>query len=117
MKELNKYKGNVGEFKACEYLKKKKYKIIETNYKNLIGEIDIIAVKNKNLIFIEVKARETCAFGRPSEAVTFRKQQKIIKTAESFLKTYKKRYNNCQFDVIEVIGDEINHIENAFIQS
>lgn len=114
MKEFNKIKGDIGEIKACEYLKKHRYKILEKNYKNKVGEIDIIAMKKKILIFVEVKQRQTLEFGRPSEAVNEAKKHKIIKTAESFLKAYAGKYWGCQFDVIEVLGDEINHIENAF---
>ncbi len=114
MKVFNKIKGNIGEFNACQYLKNKKYKIIETNYRNNIGEIDIIAMKDKCLVFVEVKSRQTCQFGRPSEAVDRRKQRKIVLTAESFLKNSKLNYDGCRFDVIEVVDNEINHIENAF---
>lgn len=114
MKERNKVKGNIGEIKAGDYLKNKGYKILYTNYKNFIGEIDIIALKKSYLIFVEVKERETCAFGTPSEAVNFRKQNKIRKTAELFLCNYNNQYSGCRFDVIEILGDEINHIENAF---
>ena len=63
-KRLNKFKGGYGEEIATTYLKKKKYKIIEKNYANRIGEIDIIAEDKNVLVFVEVKARETLEFGR-----------------------------------------------------
>ena len=114
MKELNRVIGNSGESQALSYLTKKKYKILFTNYKNKIGEIDIIAKDKNYIVFVEVKKRETLAFGRPSEAVDQRKQQKIRLVAQGFLKQYKLFDNDCRFDVVEIIGEEINHIENAF---
>ena len=116
---FNKRLGNIGESLAVNYLKKNKYKIIQTNYKNKIGEIDIIAKKNDTLVFIEVKTRSSFAFGQPKEAITKNKVFKIKNTAISYLK-----YNNLfdkisvRFDCIEVLGDnldsEINHIKNIF---
>ena len=114
-KVKNKIEGNVGEIKAVNFLKKKKYKIITTNYKNKIGEIDIIAEKDDLIVFVEVKNRSTFAFGRPIEAVTLQKQNKIKKVAEIFLMINHIQYHNVRFDVIEVFDDFINHTENAFM--
>ena len=70
----NKQKGNIGEALAYNYLLKNGYKILETNYKTSIGEIDIIATNDENrIIFIEVKRRETAKFGYPREAVNYKK--------------------------------------------
>lgn len=114
MKELNKVLGVSGETLACNYLKKKGYKLIERNYKNKIGEIDIIASKKNMIVFVEVKTRETTMFGNPSEAVDYHKQNKIRKVSKRFLQENKLTDVPCRFDVIEVVGDKINHIENAF---
>ena len=114
MKELNKIKGDLGEKKAIEYLKKQKYKILETNYTCKLGEIDIIALKDKIIVFVEVKAREDLSFGRPCEAVTPHKQNKILSVAKYYLTLKGWVEENSRFDVIEVIDREINHIENAF---
>ena len=113
-KEFNKIKGDAGEILAQKYLKKQKYKILDTNYKNKVGEIDIIAQKNKMLVFIEVKARETLAFGRPCEAVNLHKQNKIRACAEIYILKNKLQSVAVQFDVIEILGEQINHIQNAF---
>lgn len=114
-KEFNKVEGLIGEFNATDYLKNKKFKILEQNHKNRLGEIDIIAERKNMIIFVEVKARSTLKFGRPSEAVDFRKQQKLRSVANLYLLQHQMMNRQCRFDVIEVIGDnEINHIENAF---
>lgn len=115
MKQFNKTKGNIGEQMAREYLEKKGYECVETNYRNQIGEIDII-VKDKNTyVFVEVKYKDSLLFGYPREMVTYQKQNKIRMTASVFLKQ-KKLYDQVgvRFDVVEVIGDRITHIENAF---
>ena len=111
---LNKRVGNIGEAKAVSFLKQKGYKIIELNYTNKIGEIDIIAKDKEVLVFVEVKARSSDKFGMGREAVNFRKQQKIRLVAQGYLK-YKKLFDvSCRFDVLDVMNDEITHIENAF---
>ena len=114
MKVLNKIKGDVGEAEAVNFLKKHKYKILETNYKNKIGEIDIIAQKGQTICFVEVKRRQTAEFGLPREAVDRRKQQKIAKTAQIFLLQKHLTEAEISFSVVEIMGQEINLIENAF---
>lgn len=114
MKFFNKVKGCYGETIAKEYLKTQKFKIIEQNYKNFCGEVDIIAKDGNTLVFLEVKSRETFLFGRPCEAVDRRKQNKIKKVALSYLKFKKLKNVDVRFDVIEILGDEVNYIKNAF---
>lgn len=106
--------GKTSEIKAVKYLKFKKYKIIETNYFFSGGEIDIIAKFKNTYIFIEVKARTTLKFGYPQEAVDRKKQANIKKGALYFLKQNRIFEYVARFDVIEILDDEINHIENAF---
>ena len=109
--------GKKNEIVAAEYLKKKGYKILEVNYKNKIGEIDIIAEAGKYIVFVEVKARLSRAFGDPLEAIDFRKQDKIRKIANLYLMTHKKMNRPCRFDAIAVLGNddsEIRHIADAF---
>lgn len=109
--------GKAGEIIACNYLKKKGYKILATNYKNLIGEIDIIAKDGKTLVFIEVKTRLTRAFGDPLEAINNKKQQKIRNVATLYLKERKMLNALSRFDAISILGlenPEIWHIVDAF---
>ncbi|MCD6193390.1 MAG: YraN family protein [Candidatus Aminicenantes bacterium 4484_214] len=111
--------GKQGEHLAVEYLKKKKYQIIERNYKFGRGEIDIIAQDKDTLVFIEVKTRKTTAFGFPEESVTPRKQSQIRKIAQGFLSQKKLPLKSIRFDVIAVelrsLEDyALHHIKNAF---
>ncbi|WP_066507262.1 YraN family protein [Abyssisolibacter fermentans] len=117
MKGENKQQGQIGEKLAVNFLKKKGYSILETNFTAKIGEIDIIAKDKDIIVFIEVKARRTDKYGRPSESVTPYKQRKIIKTALLYHSINKLCDVQFRFDVIEVFigqNDRINHIEDAF---
>lgn len=118
----NKQIGCAGEDYAADYLKKKKYKILGRNYRNKMGEIDIIAEKHGIIAFVEVKTRNKSPMVAPSYAVNKKKQEHIIKCSAYYLLTQKVKLQP-RFDIIEVIVDSktlklvsINHIENAFIQ-
>lgn len=110
----NKIIGDIGESLAINYLKEKKYKILEINFSNCIGEIDIIAKKNNNIIFIEVKNRSSIKFGLPRESVNWKKQQKIRNVALSYLKLKRLLNTSCRFDVIDILEGKITHIKNCF---
>lgn len=105
--------GKAGEEKAEKYLKNKKYKILEKNYRCLYGEIDIIAEYKKTLVIVEVKYRKNENYGKGYESVGYTKQQKIIKTTEYYINE-KSIKMPVRFDVISIDNDEITHIENAF---
>lgn len=106
--------GAKGEVKAKDYLIKLGYKILETNYSNKIGEIDIIAQDGQIIVFVEVKARDSLKFGYPREAVTSYKQNKIHKVAMGYLKFHRSFNNPIRFDCVEILGDEITHLKNCF---
>ena len=111
----NKIRGAIGETAVTTYLENEGYTIIENNYKNKIGEIDIIAKdKSERIIFIEVKARSTAKFGYPREAVTKTKQNKIKLVAQTYLKLTRQTKAYIRFDVIEILNGKITHIKNAF---
>lgn len=109
----NKRLGRAGENKARAYLKKNGYKILERNYKNPFGEVDIIAEREDVVAFIEVKTRLSDSFGQPSEAVNATRRTRYINAANYF---FMGRDIDCtvRFDIIEIYKGEINHIENAF---
>lgn len=107
--------GAMGEQQANQFLKQNNYKILQTNYKNKLGEIDIIATtKTGVLVFVEVKTRTTAKFGLPREAVTMHKQQKIRQVATLYLQQKHKLNQPVRFDVIDIWDNEITHIKNAF---
>lgn len=122
--------GKLGEDIACDYLKNKGYKILQRNFERKISqflksEIDIIAKKQDAIHFIEVKAQKVgratsnCWF-LPEDKVDYKKQRKIIKTAELWLSKNKIPLDSkWQIDIISIKispdpdGTEINHFENA----
>lgn len=108
--------GYFGEKTAADLLTAKGYKILETNYRSVYGEIDIICekpVKDRmpELVFVEVKTRQTINFGVPAEAVDRNKRSHIRRTALFYMKEKRKQGRSFSFHVIEIY---LNHIENAF---
>lgn len=110
--------GRWGEQQAVRYLKRRLYRIVETNYRRPTGEIDIIARRGTTLAFIEVKTRRSRRFGFAQEAVTLRKQQQIIRTAQYYLSEHPAEQRQLRFDVMAVhlMDDDfrIEHMINAF---
>ncbi len=107
--------GSYYEEKAAAFLQKKGYEILEKNYRNRSGEIDLIARDGGYLVFVEVKYRSDLRNGWPEEAVDARKQMKIRQTARYYL--YSHGYTEetpCRFDVAAILGEEIRLIKNAF---
>ena len=112
--------GDFGETEACRYLESKNIKVLKRNYHERGGEIDIIAKDGETIVFAEVKTRISQNYGTPAEFVDYKKQEKIIKTAISYLGSDDI---DMRFDVIEVmykkdknalLATEINHIKGAF---
>ena len=104
--------GNKYEDKSVETLVKEEYKILERNYQNRFGEIDIIAEKNKELVFIEVKYRKTSKFGYGYEAVDRRKIMKILKLANYYIQSKKYQNYKIRFDCMSYLGDELDWIKD-----
>lgn len=114
----NKKLGTKGERFAAKYLKKHNYKILLRNYKCHFGEIDIIAHNDKYIIFVEVKTRTGLGLMLPRFSVDVKKQLKIRRTADYFLRKYKTDLL-MRFDIAEVIVDEygkmrVEYLKNAF---
>lgn len=100
--------GVYGENLACYYLQQKGYKIAARNFRcHRYGEIDIIAIKNDAISFVEVKTRSSAAYGSPLEAVTPEKRARIYRTAEYYLQLngYEDNVPRLFFDVIEILVD------------
>jgi putative endonuclease len=110
----NKNLGKLGEEKAIEYLSKKGYEILETNFSFKTGEIDIITKQDNCIIFVEVKTRNNISRGFPQESVTNFKINQIIRTALIYIKKKSLYDLDFRFDVISVLPDNIEHIINAF---
>ncbi len=99
----------------AEYLQRQGYKIVERNFYCRQGEIDLIAVDDPYLVFIEVKYRTKYTAGHPLEAVGLKKQKKISRTAVYYCYSHKiPDTHPCRFDVVSILNGQIEHIKNAF---
>lgn len=110
----NRAKGRDGEAIAEDYLTGRGYDILDKNYRNRLGEIDIIALDGKTLVFIEVKTRTTHSYGLPADAVDARKQNRLGRVALSYLSDKKIVNRPCRFDVLSICGGRIELITHAF---
>lgn len=101
---------------AVRFLTEQGYTILERNYRNPYGELDVIAEKGEYLVYVEIKFRSGGQCGDPLEAVDRRKQRQICRVAFYHYVRYGAAGERpCRFDVIGVYGDgSIKHIENAF---
>lgn len=107
--------GRLGEQSASKYLTKKKYKIIEKNFTTKVGEVDLIALYGDLLVFIEVKTRSSTVYGNPAEAVDYNKQRKYVLLAQQYVFMHPEHNKrSIRFDVVEILNEQINHIEGAF---
>lgn len=120
MKKFNYQTGQQGETMAKNFLTKKGYRIIGRNFRTRFGEIDLVAAKNKKLIFVEVKLKIGLQFGSPEEMINRRKIRQIHRTAQAFLQTHPflaKKYSLYQIDAVCITSEanqtiKINHYEN-----
>lgn len=98
--------GKDAEQLAELFLKKKKLKTVAQNFSCRFGEIDLIMLDTRTLVFIEVRKRKNRDFGGAAASVTRRKQQRIIKTAQWFLVQHRDyQHLDCRFDVIAFEDD------------
>ena len=110
--------GKLGEEIAVKYLADKGYEILERNWHNVHKEVDIIAKDGRFLVIVEVKTRQTNAYGEPDIAVTRQKQRMLISAANAYLFRNKLDLET-RFDIISIVFNNgepvIDHIEDAFL--
>lgn len=124
-KKLSSYMlGRLGEGLAKQYLVSHGWDVLSMNFACKIGEVDIIAVKECTVAFVEVKTRTTKHLGPPLEAVDFRKQQRLKRIAQYYMSLIAAKFGGTdslqiRFDVVTVIidwprGGELYYLEDAF---
>ena len=120
-KRENYSKGKNGEDMAREFLVNKGYRLIEMNYTNKLGEIDLIVTDDFTLIFVEVKLKIGDKFGTPEEMITKRKLSQVKRVAEGFLvleRQIAKKFDKYRIDGVCIVlnndrtVNRINHYEN-----
>lgn len=112
--------GDSAERVAALYLEERGCRILARNFRTRLGEIDLIAMDAGELAFVEVKARRGAAYGAPEEAITPRKQIRMVNLAEAFMAQQKEfAAHSWRIDVVAIELDRagkvvrINHIKNA----
>ena len=113
--------GQRGEAAAVRYLRRRRYKIIALGDRlKHRDELDIVAVRDKTIVFVEVKTRSSAEIAHPAEAVDAAKQRRLTKLAVTFLKRHRLLDYPARFDIIAVTWPpskrrpQIEHIQNAF---
>jgi putative endonuclease len=112
--------GQRGEDAAAKFLKRKRYRILARHLDSRLGELDIVAVDGRTVVFVEVKTRTDTDAGHPAEAIDERKQRRMTRAALGFLKANRLLDYAARFDVVAITWDNaaaspvIEHFENAF---
>jgi len=113
--------GKRGEAAAARFLKRRGYKIVSRGQQLRGGELDLVAVdRDRTIVFVEVKTRETDEAGHPAEAVDDAKQRRLSRLAVTFLKRHGLLEYPARFDVIAITwpsgkrSPQITHFQNAF---
>ena len=112
--------GQRGERVAARFLRQIGYKIVAQGHRNKFGELDLIALDGRTVVFVEVKTRSSHDAGHPTEAITQEKQQRLTKLALHYLKHHHLLEQPARYDVIALTWPEpttqpeIQHYLNAF---
>jgi putative endonuclease len=106
-------KGKAGEAAAEQFLIEKGFEILERNYRYKRSEIDLIARIGNWLVFVEVRMRNSSAFGYPEQTISPNKRKKIMEGAAQYL-VETNWPGNVRYDVVAIRKNEITHFEDAF---
>lgn len=113
-----KEKGREGERLAARFLEKQGFRIRDRNYRNRLGEIDIVAEDGDVLVFVEVRALKASSGHTPEETIHWKKQQRLTRTALAYIQQKGLESLPARFDVIAVAlsgnRPSLRHIPNAF---
>jgi putative endonuclease len=112
-------RGRAGEERAARYLSLRGYEILDRNWRDRQGEIDIVAVSRDELVVVEVKTRRSAAYGHPFEAVDERKKDRLWRLACAWIAAHpgEVRGRRIRLDVIGITGDDVDsavieHVED-----
>jgi len=108
--------GHQGEDLAVQELQRRGCAILARNYRTRFGEIDIVAEEGDEVIFVEVKARRSAAYGEAGESVPYWKQRRIAAMALDYLAWADRLNDPCRFDVVAIDGIGTNHVDVRVIE-
>jgi len=108
--------GDAGEELAWKFLEMRGYELLTRNFHTQLGEVDLICRDGDEIVFVEVKKRNSDLFGDAAEAVTQAKLEKIIAAAEEWLQQNDLENELFRIDVIAIDGQEIDHFESVGLE-
>ena len=111
---LSYMRGVLGEVRAEQVLQERGMRVLERNYRACGAEIDLIAQDGAIIAFVEVKTRASSGATPGREAVNLAKQKKICRGALAYMVKNRLMGRQARFDVLEIQGDQVTYIENAF---
>ncbi len=110
--------GEIGERVAERWLRRKGWRIVQRRFRNGHRDIDLVVERDGLIAFVEVKARKGAEFGLPVEAVNWRKQRELRRSAHVWIERHGRPDDCYRFDVIGVLVEgsavKVRHVENAF---
>jgi len=109
--------GRMAEDRAAKLLEGRGYRVVDRNYRESRGELDIIAWHGDVLVFVEVRARHADGFGDVAESIGASKQAAVIRTARGYLRTHDLEDVPVRFDVVTFAGEDLERVRvypNAF---
>lgn len=106
--------GAHGEKLAARWYQQAGYEVVARNWRCEIGEIDLLVRRGNELVIAEVKTRATDRFGVPASAVNYAKQKKLRALAQAWLAASDDYFDEVRFDVVSIIGRDVEVIEAAF---
>lgn len=113
-KKENYDKGKSGEVEAKIYLENIGYSLIEANYHNKIGEIDLIMTDGSWLVFVEVKYKTDDWRGKPEEMINNHKLSQVKRVAESYVFLTKPKQQKYRIDAVCILGKSVKHYKNIY---
>lgn len=110
--------GHRGEDEAARYLRGIGYRIVARREKILRGDIDIVALDDRTVVFVEVRSRTDTAHGHPVETVGQQKQRRMADLANAYIRRHRLQDCSVRLDVVTVTfgaaGPVVEHFQNAF---
>jgi len=103
--------GALGEQYAARYLIAQGYEVLNTNFHSKFGEIDIVARKNNEIIFCEVKTRKNINFGLPQEAFNYKKYSRIKKTIFIYFQNNRTNYSRWRIDLVSILLNSFDEVK------
>lgn len=112
--------GRRGEDEAAKYLRSIGYRIVATRERILRGDIDLVALDGRTVVFVEVRSRTSTTHGHPAETIGYHKQRRVAQLATAYIRRHRLEDCSVRIDVVTVTFDgpegqpQVEHFQNAF---